>query len=148
MDDIDDLIIHELYLHVLWSTKDQQPILLSSYTSRLYQYICDVALSLECHVIGGYIFNDHIQLIIKFTPEISCTDLTTDLKVASTLWIRTNYAELKDFEWQKSYVALTESYERVGETINGIKNSKPYREVISCLLDENDLEYDLQEVLE
>ena len=150
MDEFDENAIHcEMYLHLLWSTKNQQPVIPTSVTQNLYLYIYDLALSQECHLVGGQVFSDHIQLVIKFSPDIAMSDMITTLKVATLLWIRTNIPEMSNFEWQKSDFAFSVSFEEVGALIAKIKNSKSFLEEIHSVLDENiSIESDLSEVLE
>jgi REP element-mobilizing transposase RayT len=145
-DMFDDNAIHcEMYVHLAWSTKNQESILLPL-ASYLYNYLCEVALSLDCHIIEGKIFSDHVQLVTKYSPEISLSNLITSLKVASSLLIRTNFPELKDFEWQKSDFLFSVSPEEVCSTINS--KAKLFREEVCILLENNRLEYNLQDVLE
>src|SRR6478735_4614400 len=95
-------IHHEMYAHLLWSTTSQKPLITPAIVSHLYDYLGDLTLDEGCHLIGGSIFCDHIQLVIKFSPDTIFSDLITNLKVASSLWVRTNFPEIEGFEWQKS----------------------------------------------
>ncbi len=149
MEDYDENeIYHEMYIHFLWSTKNQRPVISSSIIKNLWLHIYEVALSYDCHLIGGQIFNDHIQLIIKITPDIAVADLITTLKTASALWIRTNCLDLKNFEWQKSDFAFTSGYEQLDALLKKIKNTQHFIDEVHALLNENEIQYELQEVLE
>jgi putative transposase len=144
----EDEIHHELYLHVLWSTLRQKPIISSYIGQHLYAYICDLALTYECYVIGGRVCEDHLQLVLKFNPNLAIEILLTSLKVATSLWIRTNYPEMKDFEWQKSDFAFTVGFEEVGSVLEKIKNTKSFLKDVYLLLNQTHMEYDKLEVLE
>jgi putative transposase len=144
----EDEIYHEMYVHLLWSTNSQKPLLNPSIIPHIYEYLCDLTLSEGCHLIGGNIFSDHIQLVIKFTPNTILSDLITNLKIASSLWMRTNFPEVDRFEWQKSDFGFTVSTEEVGTLIERIKKSKSFREEVFALLDQNEMTYDSVEVLE
>lgn len=148
-DDFDeDLIYHEMYLHLLWSTKNQQPVL-SPIAPHLYTYLCDLALSKDCHLVSGKVFDDHVQLIIKFSPDVALNDLLITFKTATSLWIRSNFPELKDFEWQLSDFSFTVDYENpfIIDT-----EPQPFSELIEVVLNNNGfekgIEYNLKEVLE
>lgn len=138
-------IHHELYLHLVWSTKDQQPVL-SPFAQYLYRHLCDLALTCGCNVIDGQVFSDHIQLVVKFSPDISLDNLIKTLKVGSNMLIRTNVPEMKNFEWQGSDFSFTVCSEEVCSLID--KNAKPFTEEICALLSRNNIKYDLQEVLD
>lgn len=142
----EDAINHELFVHLLWSTKNQQAIL-APIAQSLYSYMCDLALSYECNVIDGHVFNDHIQLVVKYTPDIAFGNLLTNIKVGTSLWIRTNFPELRNFEWQQSDFAFSVSWEEACSTIDKI-NAKIFSKEVCRLLNHNDLTYDPQDILE
>ena len=147
-DDFDeDVIYGGMYIHLAWSTKNQQR-LLSSIDQYLYEYMCDLVLPHQCDVIYGRVFSDHVQLVVNFSPDISLYNLLTNLKVATALLIRTNFPELKDFEWQKSDFGFTVSVDEVGALIERIKKAKLFKEEVFSLLDQNEMKYDSVEVLE
>jgi REP element-mobilizing transposase RayT len=91
-------IYHEMYLHLLWSTLKQQSLILPSVGRYLYAYMCDLALTHECTIIDGQVCEDHIQLILKISHHSQLDDLIITLKVASSLWMRTNFPTMRDFE--------------------------------------------------
>ncbi len=144
----EDEIYHEMYVHLLWSTTSQKPLITPSIVPHLYDYLCNLTLNEGCHLIGGSVFYDHIQLVIKFTPDTLISDLITNLKVASSLWIRTNFPEIEGFEWQESDFGFTVSEDEVGTLIERIKKAKLFKEEVFSLLDQNEMKYDPIEVLE
>lgn len=144
----EDEIHHEMYVHLLWSTISQNPLITPLVVPHLYDCLCDLTLNEGCHLIGGSVFCDHIQLVIKFTPDTIFSDLITNLKVASLLWIRTNFPEIKGFEWQKSDFGFTVGVDEVGALIDRIKKAKLFKEEVFSLLDQNEMKYDPIEVIE
>ena len=144
----EDEIYHEMYVHLLWSTISQKPLITPFVVPHLYDYLCNLTLNEGCHLIGGSIFHDHIQLVIKFTPDTVFSDLITNLKVASTLWMRTNFPEIERFEWQKSDFGFSVGVDEVGALIERIKKAKLFKEEVFSLLDQNEMKYDSVEVLE
>lgn len=144
----EDEIVHEMYVHLLWSTKGQKPLIKPSIVPHLYDYLSTLTLNEGCHLIGGGIFCDHIQLVIKFNPDTLVSDLIINLKVASSLWMRTHFPEIEEFEWQESDFGFTVGVDEVGDTIEQIKKAKLFKEVVFSLLDQNKMKYDFVEVLE
>lgn len=140
-------IHHELYLHILWSTIGQKSLIPHSAERFLYNYMCDLALTEKCHLIGGCIFGDHIQIVIKFSSQTILSDLVKNFKVGSLLWLRTNFHELKEFDWQRSDFSFTVGIEEVGAVLEKIKNSKRFVQEVYSLLDQNKIEYNPLEVL-
>lgn len=147
MKDIEDEIHHELYVHILWSTICQKPLITPSVVPHLYDYMGNLTLNEGCHLIGGSVFSDHLQLVIRFSPDTVLYDLIINLKVASLLWMRTNFPEIENFEWQESDFAFTVSTDEVGALIDKIKKAKLFKDEVFVLLDQNEMEYDSVEVL-
>lgn len=143
----EDEIYNEMYVHLLWSTAGQKPLITPSVLPHLYDYLCNSTLNEGCHLIGGSVFSDHIQLVIKFTLDTIFSDLITNLKVGSSLWIRTNFPEIERFEWQKSDFGFTVGADEVGALIDRIKKAKLFKEEVFFLLDQNKMKYDSIEVL-
>jgi putative transposase len=141
-------IYHELYVHLLWSTTGQKPLLTPTVIPHLYDYLCNLTVDEGCHLIGGSVFSDHIQLVIKFSPDTLLSDLIVNLKVASSLWIRTNFPEIERFEWQQSDFAFTVHVDEVGSLIERIKKAKWFDEEVFSLLKQNEMNFDAIEVLE
>lgn len=150
----DDEIHHEMYLHVLWSTKNQQPLISPSWASHLCHFIEGLCDEKKWSVIASCAPIDHIQLLIKFTPDFILSDFLIELKTNTLIWIRTNFRECRDFEWQGSDFAFTISFETVGTLIDKMNNQKDpakaiaFSDLIPIILDENQLEYSMSEVLE
>lgn len=137
-----------MYIHLLWSTKDQKPLIGPSITQSLYPYLCQMALTHECHAIAGQVCQDHVQIIIKISPNTRLSDLITTLKVASSIWMRTNFPALRDFEWQKSDFSFSVSFEEVGSLIEKIKQAQTFLSEIPFVLEQNGMKYEPSEMLE
>lgn len=138
--------IHELYIHLIWSTCRQAAIISPDVAKSLYNYIGDLALQNDCNLIGGKIFADHLQLIIKFHPNIILQNLITDIKVGSALWVTTNFSEMQDFAWQQSDFCFSVSPEEVGALINRIENSSLFINEISEIVSQNGLVFEPSEM--
>lgn len=138
----------EMYLHLLWSTKEQKSLILPSFSKQLCHYVSEFALENECSVIACNAPSDQIQLLIKITPAFNLSDFLVGVKAATTMWIRTNFPEVSDFKWQNSDCSFSVSFEEVGFMINKINQSKVFVEEVFHYLDASGIQYDTKEVLE
>ena len=57
-----------LYYHLVWATKERQPLINPETEAALYPYIISKADTLRCivHAIGGV--EDHIHLVVSIPP--------------------------------------------------------------------------------
>lgn len=78
-------VYSEIYLHLIWSTKHQEPLFDLSGSQYVYEYIRELTLECDSEVVGGGVFQDHLELIIKFSPNTVLSDLLTTIKTATTL---------------------------------------------------------------
>lgn len=149
MKEFDENEVHcEMYLHLLWSTKDQKPMILPTFSKQLCHFISEFALENECSLIASNAPADHIQLLIKVTPEFLLSNFLIGVKAATTMWIRTNFPEFSHFKWQNSDCSFSVSFEEVGCMINKINQSKIYIEEVYQYLDAYCIQYDVNEVLD
>jgi putative transposase len=143
----------ELYLHSLWSTKGQQPVISPAWSNKLCTFIQNSCNEKYCSVIASCAPVDHIQLLIKFTPEFILSEFLIDIKSSTTIWIRTHFLELKDFEWQESDFSFSVGYDYVGDVISKMNDQKnsakavAFNKLIPKILDENLMEYSKDEIL-
>ncbi|MCW1913171.1 IS200/IS605 family transposase [Luteolibacter sp. GHJ8] len=97
-----------LLIHLIFSTKDRQP------------FFSDPQLLVELHHYLGGIVNhhggnsiiaggvaDHVHLLLVLPRTLTTSDLVRDLKRASSLWLKSRHADLKDFSWQGGYGAFS-----------------------------------------
>ena len=94
----------QIYLHIVFSTKDRRPLLQdSSLRDEMHNYLGGVCNNLGCPVlrVGGVA--DHVHLLCRFGRTITIADLIMELKCESSKWAKTKSPSLQDFHWQKGY---------------------------------------------
>ena len=105
-----------LHYHIIWSTKDRQPILTPKAEKIFYGVIYGKAeeLSLKIHAAGNV--EDHAHVVLSIPPKIAVAACVRHLKGASAYAI--NHMDENDgqFKWQAGYGALTVS-ERALKTV-------------------------------
>jgi putative transposase len=95
------------YVHIVFSTKYRQPLILPSIETELHNYLGGICKNLECNpvIVGGYI--DHIHLLCILSKKIPLVKLMEELKSHSSKWIKTKDEKLKNFYWQDGYGAFS-----------------------------------------
>jgi putative transposase len=91
------------YIHIMFSTKQREPLILESIEEELFSYLAGVCKNLECHPlkVGGY--KDHVHILCMLSKNIALKTLLEELKSHSSKWIKTRDERLKDFYWQYGY---------------------------------------------
>ncbi len=137
-----------LIYHIVFSTKNREPLITAETQPRLYEYIGGIVrnkggILLE---IGG--MSDHLHVLAKLRPDNSLSNILRDLKANSTGWMHKVFPEMKDFSWQNGYGAFTVSASQVEKIRQYIINQEQHHAKISFkeefikLLRANQIEFD------
>jgi REP element-mobilizing transposase RayT len=137
-----------LLYHIIFSTKDRQPLITDLYEPRLYDYIGGTIKGLGgiSLALNGTV--DHIHLLTKLPPNKALSDILRDLKANASGWMHNVFPEVKDFSWQRGYGAFTVSQSNVEEVSSYISRQKEHHAKISFrdefiqFLNVNGIEYD------
>jgi len=97
----------QLFYHLVWSTKNRQPLLTSSVERHIHGYLASKAVGLNgvVYAIGGTV--DHIHMVVSIPPAISVSKFVGQVKgVASTRFNKSGVSDVR-FEWQNEYGAFS-----------------------------------------
>ncbi|WP_375579894.1 IS200/IS605 family transposase [Marivirga tractuosa] len=136
------------YLHIIFSTKNRQPLIKKAIEPELHAYLGGICNRLECQAIkvGGYI--DHIHIIYKLSKKIPLTKLMEEVKSHSSKWIKTKGNEFKNFYWQDGYGAFSVNPSQVNAVIEYIEHqhehhqSRTFQEEYRVFLKKYKVDYD------
>ena len=124
-----------LYYHVVWSTKDRQPLIEPAWEKDLYGYLWGKATALDCipHAING--MADHLHVVISIPPRLAIATIVGQLKGASSHRINEQHLGGR-FAWQGEYsvFSISESaLEKVTGYVIGQKQHHIERTLIDTL---------------
>ena len=96
-----------IYIHLVWSTWDRQPLIRPDWEPRLY-----AAMKSECTgfgaipvAVGGT--DDHVHLLVDLPPTIAIADLVKQVKGASSHFVNHELSLARNFKWQGAYGAFS-----------------------------------------
>ena len=96
-----------LLTHIVFSTKDRDPMLNITIRGPLYAYLATVARNMDCECfrVGG--MADHVHLAVRLSRTISMAQLVSELKTTSSRWLKDQSPALASFAWQRGYGAFS-----------------------------------------
>ena len=100
----------QVYLHVVFSTKDRRPFLRDpTVRDETHKYLGGTCNNRDCPVlrVGGTA--DHVHILCRLGRTITVADLVKELKRESSQWLKTKSGDLTDFYWQNGYGAFSVS---------------------------------------
>ncbi|MFK7769782.1 MAG: IS200/IS605 family transposase [Mariniblastus sp.] len=107
-DPLEDMSYISIHNHIIFATKNRQPLIAPVWRDRLHEYLGGIANGLGAFPdsIGGV--EDHVHLLIGFKATHRISDFMCELKKASSAWVKSEIG-LKGFAWQEGYSAFSVS---------------------------------------
>jgi putative transposase len=134
-----------LWVHLIWSTKNREPILLPLLKAEVYRVIHDIARNYEFYLdcING--IEDHVHLLVRLRSDQSIADIVKTLKGNSWEFFK-NDPE-KYVSWQDGFAAFTVSPSHVKRVRNYIYNQERHHQNKSFSDELKDLKLGIKAVL-
>ena len=119
---------HKLYYHLVWSTKERQPLLVPEIQTRLFEYLGGSFRNLECNpiTIGG--MPDHVHALISVPPKIAISEVMRNVKTHTSKWVKETFNQAGDFAWQEGFGAFSVSQSGRDEVIKYIRHQKEHHQ--------------------
>jgi REP element-mobilizing transposase RayT len=95
------------FYHLVWTTKEREPLITARIEARLYPYLIHKAAELEVYITEINGWTDHVHLIAIIPPKIAVSDVVKHLKGASAHDLNHERAADGTFAWQRGYGVLT-----------------------------------------
>lgn len=138
----------DIILHIVFSTKERQPLIRPDIEEELYRYISGVSRNLKSPVMIVNGVSDHIHILLQQSATISASKLISDLKSNSSRWIKTKGDQYRNFSWQNGYGAFSVSRPNIQGAIRYIAKQKEHHKTITfqdeflAMLKRAELKYD------
>jgi putative transposase len=137
-----------LLYHVVFSTKNRDPIITKPIRGELYKYMGGIVRGeggtlLE---IGG--MPDHVHLVVRFKAEPSVATMVKIVKSKSSKWLNEQPKRPGRFEWQRGYAAFTVSVSQLEPVRAYVRNQeqhhrrKMFQDELRLMLEKHGMEYD------
>ena len=91
--------VHQLHVHLVWSTKYRYEVLRGDIQVRCRDLIRQTCDSLDIQILKGVVSKDHVHLHISYPPKLSISDIMKRLKGRSAKLLLLEYSELKKRYW-------------------------------------------------
>jgi REP element-mobilizing transposase RayT len=121
------MALWRLYYHLVWATKEREPLINSDREVKLYPYIIAKADDLGCivHAIGGV--EDHIHLVVSIPPTLAIADFVKRIKGSSAHFLNQAFsASLNKFGWQEGYGVFSLGGKQLEQAVDYVKNQKAH----------------------
>lgn len=114
------------YYHLVWATKNREPLIQPEIEPRLHSYLVNKAyeLGIQVYAINGWL--EHVHLVASIPPKHAVAYVVKRLKGASAFDL--NQAGKLDthFKWQRGYGVLTLGEKQRPYAIKYVRNQKEH----------------------
>jgi putative transposase len=100
----------KLYIHLVWATKNREPMITSELKPLLLEHIRKNAKKKDIFLDCVNCVQDHIHLLISLGTEQTIAKTVMLLKGESSFWVNKQKLTKTKFEWQDEYGAFAVSY--------------------------------------
>jgi len=137
-----------MHCHIVFSTKNRQPLIMADTAPRLYEYIGGILRNTGSRLIAAGGMPDHVHLMVSLGKLASLADSVRDVKSNCSRWIHETFAGLRGFAWQSGYGGFAVSYSNLDEVQRYIANQQEhhrthtFKEEFLAFLKRHNMEYD------
>lgn len=116
---------YQLFYHLVWTTKNREPLLTPNVESVIYGFLRSKAIGL-----GGVLFAlngsvDHVHMVVAIPPAIAVAKFIGQVKaVASTKFNKSGMGH--EFFWQEEYGAFSFDSKRLPNYIAYVERQKEH----------------------
>ncbi len=120
-----------IYVHLIFSTKERAPCLSASVRTDLHAYVATVLANLNSPAVLINSVADHVHLLFNMGRTVTLAQVVEDLKKSSSKWIKTQGPARAGFAWQAGYGAFSVSESNVPKVANYIRDQEEHHRVKS-----------------
>jgi REP element-mobilizing transposase RayT len=140
--------LSQVYVHLVFSTKDRDPCLTLDIQQRLFPYLAGALNKQECPAvkIGGHC--DHVHLLYRLSKNKIPCKVIGEVKSRSSKWLKESHPALSHFAWQNGYGLFSIGASQVDEVTRYIANQAEhhrrttFQEEFRRFLDRYGVDYD------
>ena len=113
--------LSHVIVHLVFSTKDRQPLLGPGVLARMHAYLATVCRDMEAEAyrVGGVA--DHVHLLGTLPRTVTQASFVEQIKKTSSKWVKEQDSNCRQFAWQRGYGVFSVSVSQMDEVIRYIE---------------------------
>jgi len=117
--------------HIVCRTKSSLNTINQDHTNDLYSYFAVIVKNKKCHLYRINGVANHIHILTDINPSIAPIDFVRDIKVSTSIWMK-SYGLFPLFKgWSVGYGSFTCSYSHLDRLIEYIKNQQEHHKTVT-----------------
>ncbi len=122
----------KILVHAVFSTKERRPFLRQpALRDQLHHYLGGILKHLDCQPVSVGGVADHVHLLAALSRTIQTAEMIKELKRSSSLWIKEQDSDLRDFAWQSGYGAFSIGFSQLEEVRHYIAGQEAHHQKLT-----------------
>ena len=123
--------LFKVYVHLIFSTKHREPLLMPSFRRFLHAYLATVLKNQDCPAakIGGS--SDHAHILFRLSKNLALAEVAEEVKTSSSRWLKIQAKGPQSFHWQNGYGGSSVSPAEVGSVAAYIEGQEEHHKAVS-----------------
>ena len=117
--------------HLVFRTKNSLHTIKQDNISELYSYIAGFVKNKNSHLYRINGVENHLHILTDMNPSLAPIDFVKDIKVASSIWMKSSNFFPAFKGWAVGYASFTCSFKDIDRLIDYIKNQQEHHKKIS-----------------
>jgi REP element-mobilizing transposase RayT len=140
--------LSQLYVHLAFSTKHREPLLLAPLRAQMRAYLATVLTNSDSPAIKVGGTSDHVHGLFRLSKNTSLAEIVEGIKTSSSKWIKTKGRAMASFHGQSGYGGFSVSAADVEKVAEYIAQQETHHRTVSFqeeyrkLLETHGIEYD------
>lgn len=118
-----------IYVHLIFSTKERFPFLSPEVRPDLHSYMSTVLANLNSPAVLINSVEDHVHILFNMGRTVTLAQVVEDVKKSSSKWIKTQGLSFSKFAWQAGYGGFSVSESNTPKVANYIQNQEEHHRV-------------------
>jgi putative transposase len=115
-------VFHQLYYHIVWSTKDRLPLIVDDVRAKLIGWIVDECRARKAIVLACNAMPDHVHIFITTPPTVCLSEFIGQVKGACSYAHNHHIGAENHLLWQEGYGVATVRKAEADKVIRYVDN--------------------------
>ncbi|MFT6178538.1 MAG: REP element-mobilizing transposase RayT [Akkermansiaceae bacterium] len=115
-----------IYIHLIFSTSDRQPLLTDDIRPSLHSYLGQVGKTLGCPIILVNSVEGHVHILHRISRTVTISKAVEEFKKSTSKWLKSQSPDLANFSWQSGYGAFSVSESNLDSVTVYIQNQREH----------------------
>ncbi len=116
----------QLLYHIVFRTQGSQPTVKIEHADQLYSYITGIIKNKNSHMYRINGVENPLHILTDVHPSIALADCVREIKVSSSIWMKSSGLFPSFNGWAEGYGSFTCSFMDMGRLIDYVKNQQEH----------------------